>query len=419
MNTNTPQWFKDSIANTPEVCSVKVKGTKIVYNTWGDKKNPGLIFVHGGMAHAEWWNFIGPYFAKTHRVIAMNLGGMGDSEWRKEYSTETWGLEIEGVCKKEKSLKEVNVDVWAGLVFINMSNNPAPLKTFLGTIMDQLNPYHFENMELVKHQSVTLDTNWKTARDNFLEQYHVDFIHPQHASFVDCCDAQNYLWPFGHSHTWVESPVMNPRYDMPEEPPDYMKQYLIGLELDPEDFNGKVPDIRNAVQKQKRIIGKKLGFDYSELSDEQVSDVFQYDIFPNIFMTIHAERLWIFGPRPHGADPNKCIFTKYSLMIPEDKIRDKDKGLELLPGSYDYSYSDTRVEHEVFTRQDVIEGRNSMTVTIDQDIHYLNDMQAGMHSRGFDKAILSKDEERVQHFHDWVDNWLSDKSLWSKVSNSL
>ena len=107
--------------------------------------------------------------------------------------------------------------------------------------MDQLNPYHFENMELVKHQSVTLDTNWKTARDNFLEQYHVDFIHPQHASFVDCCDAQNYLWPFGHSHTWVESPVMNPRYDMPEEPPDYMKQYLIGLELDPEDFNGKVP----------------------------------------------------------------------------------------------------------------------------------------------------------------------------------
>ena len=55
-----------------------------------------------------------------------------------------------------------------------------------------------------------------------------------------------------------------------------MKQYLIGLELDPEDFNGKVPEIRNAVQKQKRIIGKKLGFDYSELSDEQISDVFQY-----------------------------------------------------------------------------------------------------------------------------------------------
>ena len=78
MNTNTPQWFKDSIANNPEICSVKVKGTKIVYNTWGDKENPGLIFVHGGMAHAEWWNFIGPYFARTHRVCLLYTSDAAD-----------------------------------------------------------------------------------------------------------------------------------------------------------------------------------------------------------------------------------------------------------------------------------------------------------------------------------------------------
>ena len=47
MNTNAPKWFKESIANTPDILSVKVKGTKIVYNSWGDKKNPGIIFVHG------------------------------------------------------------------------------------------------------------------------------------------------------------------------------------------------------------------------------------------------------------------------------------------------------------------------------------------------------------------------------------
>ena len=322
----------------------------------------------------------------------------------------------EGVPCDKKSLKPVKVSVWAGLVFINMDENSSSLETFLGPIVDQLKPYKFEKMNLVKHQTVSLlETNWKTVRDNFLEQYHVDFIHPQHASFVDCCDAQNYLWPFGHTHTCVESPVMNPRYPMPDEPPEYMIQYLKGLELNPEDFTGKVPEIRKVIQKQKRVIGKKLGFDYSELSDDQVSDVFQYDIFPNLFMTIHAERVWFYGPRPHLDDPNKCTFTKFSLMLPEDKIRDEKKGLELLPGSYEYEYSETRVEHEVFTRQDVIEGRNSMTVTIDQDIHYLNDMQAGMHSRGFNKAILSDDEGRLQHFHNWIDNWLSEDSSWSKV----
>ena len=42
-------------------------------------------------------------------------------------------------------------------------------------------------------------------------------------------------------------------------------------------------------------------------------------------------------------------------------------------------------------------------------------MQAGMHSKGFESALLSKDEERLQHFHDWVDDWISKESLWSKI----
>ncbi len=106
-SSETPKWFLDALAQKPDIKTVKIKGSKISYNCWGEKNKPGLIFVHGGMAHADWWNFITPYFLKTHRVIAMNLGGMGDSDWRKEYSTETWGLEIEGVCKKEKLKKPI------------------------------------------------------------------------------------------------------------------------------------------------------------------------------------------------------------------------------------------------------------------------------------------------------------------------
>ena len=322
----------------------------------------------------------------------------------------------EGVPCDKKSLKPVKVSVWAGLVFINMDENSSSLETFLGPIVDQLKPYKFEKMNLVKHQTVSLlETNWKTVRDNFLEQYHVDFIHPQHASFVDCCDAENDLWPFVHTRTMVTSPVVNPRYSTPEEPPEFMKDYLKGLRLNPDDFHGKVPEIRKAIQKQKRVIGDELGFDFSEFTDDQVSDVLQYDIFPNIFMTIHPERLWIFGPKPHHSDPNKCSFTKWSFQIPSHQVRDESKELELLPGSSFYEQTGSRPEHDIFTRDDVVQGRKSLTVTIDQDIHYLNDMQAGMHSKGFDSATLSNDEERLQHFHDWVDDWISEDSLWSRV----
>ena len=47
-----------------------------------------------------------------------------------------------------------------------------------------------------------------------------------------------------------------------------------------------------------------------------------------------------------------------------------------------------------------------MGVTIDQDVHFIRDVQAGMHSRGFGAQLLCSDEVRIQHYHDWYDTWL-------------
>ena len=60
-------------------------------------------------------------------------------------------------------------------------------------------------------------------------------------------------------------------------------------------------------------------------------------------MTIHPERLWIFGPKPHKSDPNKCSFTKWSFQISSELIRDEKKGLELLPGSSFYEQTGMRL----------------------------------------------------------------------------
>ena len=310
------------------------------------------------------------------------------------------------VTESERSLKPVRLELWAGMVWLNMDPTAEPLTGFLGTIIDNLAPYHFENMVLAKHQTVALDANWKTVRDNFLEQYHVDFIHPQHASLVDCCNSTNILWPFGHSATMVQGYVTNSRYPLPQQTPEHLVPLLRGLGLDPDDFDGRVADIRAAVQQQKRKIGAQLGFDYADLDDEQVSDIWQYDIFPNTFMTIQAEELWIYGPRPHPSDPNKCLFDKWTLQIPVEAACDEAQKLTLNP-SLTVSRDDDRPQHDVFSQADVIAGKHSLTITLDQDIYYLADMQAGMHSRGFDRAVLNEEEVRVQHFHDWVDDYLA------------
>ena len=106
---DSPQWFNEALELKPSVQSLKVDGVNINYLAWGEKNKPGILFVHGGMAHAHWWSFIAPYFAKTHRVIAMNLSGMGDSDWRENYASELGGKEIVEIAKYEKLNKPIIV----------------------------------------------------------------------------------------------------------------------------------------------------------------------------------------------------------------------------------------------------------------------------------------------------------------------
>lgn len=94
-----PQWFKDAIAQEPERTFVESLGTKLEVLTWGEVGKPGLLFVHGNSAHADWWSFIAPYFAEDYRVASMSLAGMGASDWRERYSFTDFAEDAEAVAR--------------------------------------------------------------------------------------------------------------------------------------------------------------------------------------------------------------------------------------------------------------------------------------------------------------------------------
>jgi pimeloyl-ACP methyl ester carboxylesterase len=94
-----PAWFERITSVAPENCFVSVEGARIHYLRWGDKKRPGLLLVHGNAAHAYWWSFIAPFLARDYNVAAMDLSGMGDSDWRQTYSMETFAEEQLAVCE--------------------------------------------------------------------------------------------------------------------------------------------------------------------------------------------------------------------------------------------------------------------------------------------------------------------------------
>jgi pimeloyl-ACP methyl ester carboxylesterase len=89
-----PSWFRTAIAQKPDHCDAEVDGCRIHLRAWGDPAQPPVVFVHGGAAHSGWWDHIAPFFSQTHRVIAPDLSGHGDSDIRASYDLETWAREV-------------------------------------------------------------------------------------------------------------------------------------------------------------------------------------------------------------------------------------------------------------------------------------------------------------------------------------
>lgn len=73
-------------------------GIRLHYLEWaGPRDAPPLLLLHGFLAHAHWWDFIAPWLAEHHRVIALDFGGMGDSGSREAYAAAGFIAEIAAV----------------------------------------------------------------------------------------------------------------------------------------------------------------------------------------------------------------------------------------------------------------------------------------------------------------------------------
>ncbi|MCB0958642.1 MAG: alpha/beta hydrolase, partial [Acidimicrobiales bacterium] len=95
---DAPGWFRRAL-HTPFFDEhVDVDGTQIHYLAWGEPGRRGIVFVHGGAAHAHWWTHIAAPFSRQFRVVAVDLSGHGDSDRREAYSLERWADEVMAVA---------------------------------------------------------------------------------------------------------------------------------------------------------------------------------------------------------------------------------------------------------------------------------------------------------------------------------
>lgn len=93
-----PAWFTEALAAPVTEGATSLDDVPIAYRVWGGASERGIVLVHGGGAHARWWDHIGPLLAAERRVIAIDLSGHGDSGRRERYSFDAWAREVLAVA---------------------------------------------------------------------------------------------------------------------------------------------------------------------------------------------------------------------------------------------------------------------------------------------------------------------------------
>jgi choline monooxygenase len=81
--------------------------------------------------------------------------------------------------KADYGLLPVHVASWANVVFVSPEEQPPPLDVWLGDLPQRLAGYGLDDMTVVAERSYDVAANWKLVAENFMEYYHLPWVHPE------------------------------------------------------------------------------------------------------------------------------------------------------------------------------------------------------------------------------------------------
>ena len=297
-------------------------------------------------------------------------------------------------CGKAK-LTEISCDVWGGFVWFNMDEDTKSLREWLGPLDEILSGYQMDDMVRVLNVSSVVPCNWKIIRDNFNESYHLPTLHPELATFIDDDYKDSVFQTFndcGHNRMIMKGCQPSMRLDIPNSMQAPLDDMLKNWNLNPDDFEGRSREARVAIQKAMREQGAERGYPaFNTMTDSQLTDYHHCTLWPNISFTMSSDGFQVLRSEPHPKDPEQCIFDHWFIM---PKVEGRTE-VETPLGVVDFAPAD---------KETVIYGEKSLGYVADQDMSVVTGQQIGLHSRGYKGGMLTKQERRVQYFHELLND---------------
>ena len=301
----------------------------------------------------------------------------------------------DGIPREDLGLEPIEVDFWGGFIWFRLEPGPDSLPEFLGELPRQLAPYRLEDMRLFEYKTFLWDSNWKVACDAFNESYHFRGLHPQMLKWADEFARIELLGDHSrmiNKYGTTSSPFTGGDEIYPE-----LREWMVFNGMDPDDYEGPPEDTWKAKVAFTRAIqdNEEITAPYHDMTDDQLTDVYHYFIFPGFAMNVFPEGINAFRYRPHESDPEKMYYDLIMLVhFP--------KGQEL---PCERKFFEEKVAYDK-----VADNPMSYIVSdvLQQDADNVSINQRGLKSDGFRGMFLGDQELRLRHFHNCVDRYLRD-----------
>ncbi len=161
----------------------------------GDVAGTGVLVVRGKDDVVRAF-----YNVCRHRGSVLCDPGVGSTKSAFSCPYHNWVYDLDGTLigtpnvragddfdRSQYPLKSVHCDVWDGMVFVNLSANPQPLREQLADEPDgplEYERYRLGELRLGKRIVYEVEANWKIIHDNFNECLHCPGVHPELANIV-------------------------------------------------------------------------------------------------------------------------------------------------------------------------------------------------------------------------------------------
>lgn len=87
--------------------------------------------------------------------------------------------DVKSFDRDDYPLFELRAEAWGPLIVVSLDPDVMPLEEWTGDLGERLDGYSLESWEVQARKEYDIGANWKLIAENFMEYYHLPWVHPE------------------------------------------------------------------------------------------------------------------------------------------------------------------------------------------------------------------------------------------------